>query len=171
MGGTVSLRWWLLPGTVHLGLRRAEGTSWERSLHGSPPGARSRKESRSARSVSVAASPDPHVPRTFLTTGTAIQEQPAWASRQGGRVWLPSFHLGSFSKPPWRLSRPRPLAVGPRHLTQPVATLWHGIQKFAIPVSVLVGPRGSPAQNSWERQTVRAAVGQAQGPWWGEPRA
>lgn len=49
--------------------------------------------------------------------------------------------------------------MGPCHLSLPVATLWKGIQKSAVSVSALVGQLSSPAQNSWERQNLPAAVG------------
>lgn len=65
--------------------------------------------------------------------------------RPGGWVWLPSFHLSSFPNSSWRLSHPHPLAVGSHHPSLPVATLWKGIQEFAIPVSALdSGMAGQP---------------------------
>lgn len=84
---------------------------------------------------------------------TSVGQQP------GGRVWLPSFHPSSFSTCPQRLSHPHSLAAGPCHLSLPVATLWNGIQKSAIPVSAFVGRLGSLAQNSRRRQNIRATVG------------
>lgn len=130
----------------------------------SPPGVRSVRQQIVSlfcpRSCQLRAPPaqSPRVHGHRHPGATSVGRQP------GGRVWLPSFHPSSFSTRPQGLSRPHPLAVGPCHLSLPAATLWNGIQKSAILVSALVGRLGSPAQNSRERQNIRATVGKITAP-------
>lgn len=138
------------------------GASTERRLllgQGSPPAVRSVRQQIVSLSCPCSCQLRPPPAQSLLVHGhrhpgaTSVGQQP------GGRVWLPSFHPSSFSTCPQGLSRPHPLAVGPCHLSLPVATLWNGIQKSAILVSALVGRLGSLAQNSRERQNIRATVG------------